>query len=50
MQEHKFGGGDGFGKMQGLQDEDFKEAGSSSAPTVETQSEKSLDDELLDDP
>ena len=28
-------GGEGFGQLEGLQDEDFKEAGKSSAPTVE---------------
>jgi len=30
-----FHGGEGFGQLEGLADEDFKEAGKSSAPTEE---------------
>ena len=42
-------GGEGFGQLQGLADEDFKEAGSSSAPTKDSDPDWDSD-ALLDDP
>ena len=49
MEEYK-----GFGNLQGIADEDFKEAGNSSAPTTEdkpSEDEKSFDsDAMVDEP